>query len=183
MSSLRGDVVMTVYPSGFQRFGVCLRVAAKASTATGSAGIGVNLAAAIADEDEFDLLLEGGHIGDVRRRNAAPAKDADVGERVEIGQRDLPGLHAAHGQTRHRAMGLVGESAIVAVYVGDQVINEDPFEGAEVEGSAKSATPACASSGGPARRASRAPTSRSRTTRSRPADRHRRACHPRSPSR
>ena len=88
MSCLWRYVTVTVDARLFERFGVCLEVAAKASTATTSAATGVNLAAATADEHHFDLLLEGGHIGDVRRRDAAAAEHADMRELVEVGQSD-----------------------------------------------------------------------------------------------
>ena len=67
------------------------------------------------------------------RRDAAAAEDADVGELVEIGQSDLPGLHAAHGQAGHGAIRLVGERAEIGVDEGNQIVDEHALERAEVE--------------------------------------------------
>ena len=98
-----------------------------------AAAVGVKFTAAVADEHHLDLLLEGGQVGDIRHGDAAAAEDADVGELVEVGQGDLPGLHAAHGEAGHGPMGLVGQGAVVGINEGDQVVDQNPLESAEVE--------------------------------------------------
>ena len=59
-----------------------------------------------------------------------------MGELVEVGHRDRSGLHAAHRETRHGPMRLIGDSAEIGVDVGDQVVEEKVLEGAEVEAAA-----------------------------------------------
>src|ERR1035437_2494240 len=49
---------------------------------------GAILAASVTDEHDFDLLLEGVHVGDFRRSNAATAENADVRKLVEVRQGD-----------------------------------------------------------------------------------------------
>ena len=90
-------------------------------------------AAAVADEYQLDLLLETGRIVDIVRGDAAAAEEADVGELVEVLQGDLPGLHSAHGQAGHGAMGLIGERAEVGIDVGDQLVDENRLEWPDVE--------------------------------------------------
>ena len=115
----------------FERFRIGLGVAAEASAA--AAAIATQFTAAVADEHHLDLLLEGSHVGDVRRRDAAAAEDADVRELVEVGQRDRPGLHAAHGEAGHGAIRLIRQGAEVGINEGDQVVDQNPRESAEVE--------------------------------------------------
>ena len=125
-----------------------------------------NFAAAIADEHQLDLLLEGSHVGNIRWSDAAAAENADMGELVEVGQGDRSGLHAAHGEAGHGPMGLISQGAIGGINVGDQVVDEYLLEGAEVEAAPKAAAatghrgrrssrqqePAAAAAGGPPRR-------------------------------
>ena len=85
---------------------------------------GIQFAAAIAGKHEFDLLLERFQVGDVIRADAAATENADVRERVEVGQCDLLRLHSAHGKSSHRAMRLIRHRAIVGVNVGNQVVDE-----------------------------------------------------------
>ena len=107
------------------------------------------LLAAVADEQHLDLLLERRRVGQrgVVRRDAAAAEDPDVRELVEVGQGDLPRLHAAHRQPRHGAMRLVGERAIVGVDEGDQLLGHDLREGGEVEPRAARRGPSAAGGG------------------------------------
>ena len=107
MTGVGRHIEVTVDACRFQRFGIRLGVAAEAAAA--ASAIAAKFTAAVADEHHLDLLLEGGHVGDVRRGDAAAAEDADVGELVEVGQGDRPGLHAAHGQAGHGAMRLIGK--------------------------------------------------------------------------
>ena len=106
----------------FQSFGVGLRVAAKGSTSRVWA-IGVDFPATVADEHQFDLLLEGRHIGDVCRSDAATTENSDLRELVEIRQSDGPSLHAAHREPGHGAMGLIGNRPIRAIDPWYQVID------------------------------------------------------------
>jgi len=85
VSRLRRHVVVTVYAGRSERIGICLGIAAKASAAAALAVAGVNFAAAVADEHEFDLLFEGVHVGDVRCSDAATTENTDVGELFEVG--------------------------------------------------------------------------------------------------
>ena len=87
---------MTVYAGLLQSFGVSLRVAAEWSASRAASAIGIDFPASVADEHEFNLLLESRDVGDVGEGDAAAAKNADVGELVQVGQGDRAGLHAAH---------------------------------------------------------------------------------------
>src|SRR5208283_6247980 len=91
VSRLRRHVEDAVDASLFERLGVRLGVASEASAPAASAVGGVKFAAAVADEHDLDLLLEGGQIGDVRQGDAAAAEEADMGELVEVGQGDHSG--------------------------------------------------------------------------------------------
>ena len=57
-----------------------------------------------------------------------------------IGQSNRPRLHAAHRKTGHRPVGLVGNGAVVGIDIRNQVVNENPFESAEVESASTRAT-------------------------------------------
>src|SRR6185369_17425043 len=104
---------MSPYPGLLEGFCVCLRVAAERPAPRAIATVGgIHFTAAIADEDQFDLLLESRHVSDVRLSDAATAENADVGKLVEVSQGDRAGLHAAHGETGHRAMRLIGHRAV-----------------------------------------------------------------------
>ncbi len=60
-------------------------------------GRGAFLPDTVADKQHFDFLLESiAQVRDVRGGDAVAAEHADVREFVEVGQRDLFGLHAAH---------------------------------------------------------------------------------------
>ena len=89
--------------------------------------------AAVTDKDEFGFLFKGGHVRDVRQADAAAAENADVRESVEVGEGDYAGLHAAHGEAGHRAMGLIRYRAEICIDVGNEVVNEEVLEGGEVE--------------------------------------------------
>src|SRR5690348_11155089 len=104
VSRARRYVVVSVDTRLFESFGVRLRVAAEWSAVGARPAVGgVHLAAAVADKHQFDLFLEGRHVGDVRQSNAAAAEDANMGKLVEIRQGDGSSLHAAHRQTGHGA--------------------------------------------------------------------------------
>ena len=117
-------------------------VAAKASAAASS--IATKFKAAVADEQHLDLLLEGGQVGDIRHGDAAAAEDADVGELVEIGQSDLPGLHAAHGEAGHSPIGLISDRAEAGINEGNQVVDKHPFESAEIKAATSARAPPAA---------------------------------------
>ena len=103
------------------------------------------------------LRVEGG-----AAEAAAPAAEAaDVGEQVEVLERDLERLHAAHREPGHRAVLAVGDRAIGRVDHRDQVLDHHVLERAEHpaevrtrRGSLARARPAAAGrAAGPARRA------------------------------
>ena len=48
-------------------------------------------------------------------------------------QGDRLGLHSAHGQTGHGAMGLIGERAEVGIDVRDQFVDENRLEWIDIE--------------------------------------------------
>jgi hypothetical protein len=114
-------------PACFQRVGVRLGVAAEAATTA------TEFAAAVADEHQLDLLLETGRVVDIVQGDAPAAEEADVRELVEVLQGDRLGLHAAHGQAGHGAIGLIGERAEVGIDVGDQLVDENRLEGTDIE--------------------------------------------------
>ena len=128
---------MAVYAGLFQSFRIGLRIAAEGPPSRPISAIsGIHFAAAVADEHEFDVLLKGRHVRDIRYRDAAAAENADVRELVEVSQSDRSGLHAAHGEPGHRTMGLIRDGAIGAIHPGDQVVDEDPLKLGEVKHSA-----------------------------------------------
>ena len=111
---------------------------------------GAGFDAAVAEEDDFDLLFEGVHVGDFGGGDGAAAEEADVGECVEVREGDGMSDHAAHGEAGHGAMGLVGEGSESGVNVGDKVMDEDAIVGAGAEAAAKAtATAAAAATAGP----------------------------------
>ena len=114
---------------------------------------GAVFSASVAYEYDLDLLLEDVHVGDFRRGNAAAAEYTDVGELIKVGQGDRPGLHSTHGKTSHSPMGLIGKGAEVGINKGNQVVDKNPCESAEVESA--SAGTSDASRQGPACNAAR----------------------------
>ena len=137
MRRVRRLIEERVDASFLQRGDIRLGVAAETAAAD---AVGAEFAAAVADEDQLDLLFEACHVSDVGHGDAAAAENADVRKRVEMGQGDRLRLHAAHGKAGHRAMRLVGERAEVGVDVGDQIVDENLLERAEVEAAASAAS-------------------------------------------
>ena len=64
---------------------------------------------------------------------ARAAESADVGELVEVVQRDGERLHPAHRKTGHRAIRLIGKRAKVGVDVGNQLVAKHRLERTDVE--------------------------------------------------
>ena len=64
MRGLRRHIKMAIDASVFECFGVCFGITAKSTAASAPAlAARFDFAAPIADEHDFDLFLEGGHIG------------------------------------------------------------------------------------------------------------------------
>ena len=105
-------------------------IATKGTTAT---AIATQFAAAVADEYQLYLLFKTGRVVDIIHGDGAAAEETDVGEPIEIPQGNRLGFHSAHGQARHGAMRLVGERTEVGIDVGDQLVDENRLEGADVE--------------------------------------------------
>ena len=61
------------------------------------------------------------------------AEEAAVREEVLVLHADAAGLHAAHGETGHRAVLAVGEGAVAMVDVGDDVLCQQVFDERGVE--------------------------------------------------
>ena len=70
---------MSVDAALFDRLGICLRVTAEAHSTV------FELAAAITDKHQLDLLLEAGRIIDIFRADAAAAENTDIRKGVRIG--------------------------------------------------------------------------------------------------
>ena len=69
--------------------------------------------------------------GDAAEAPARPAEAADVGEQIEMLERDLERLHAAHGEPGHRPVLAVRDRAIGRVDHRDQVLDHHVLERAE----------------------------------------------------
>src|SRR5512133_3768334 len=80
------DVEVGVDPGLLERAGVHPGITAEARAPRAIAVL--ELAAAEADEQELDLLLESGRAGDILRADAATAEDAHLRERLRAGQGD-----------------------------------------------------------------------------------------------
>ena len=52
---------------------------------------------------------------------------------IEILQRDRFGFHSAHRQTGHGTIGLIGECSEIGIDIGDQLVNKNRLEGADIE--------------------------------------------------
>ena len=89
-------------------------------------------AAAVTQEDQFNLLLEVGDVGNGLGGDHAAAEDTDIGESIEVFGRDGAGLHAAHGEPSHGAMVAVGDGAKVPVDVRDDFLKEHLFKSGEL---------------------------------------------------
>src|SRR5579859_7016065 len=137
VSRVRRHIKVSVYARDLEGLRVCLGITAEARAIT------AQLSAAIAHEQHLYLLLKGGHIGDIRRSDTTTAENSDVGEFIEICESDLPGLHPTHGEAGHGSIGLIGERTEVGVNEGDQIIDENMLESAEVEATAPSGTASC----------------------------------------
>ena len=91
--------------------------------------IGVDVAgiltAATTGEHDLDLLPEARRVADVIRVDDAAAEESDVRKLVEILQRDDLGLHSAHREAGHAAMGLIGQRAEVRVDVRNQFADQN----------------------------------------------------------
>ena len=105
----------------------------------------LQFAAAKADEHELDLFPETRRLSNIFDTNAAAAEYADRGEHIGPGESDDPGLHTAHGESGHGPMGLICKGAEVGVNKGDQLVDKNLREAAEVK-------PASAGTGGATRR-------------------------------
>ena len=66
--------------------------------------------------------------------SARPAESADVAEQIQMPQRDLECLHAAHRESRHRPMVAIGDRAIRCVDHREQVADHHILKGAELAG-------------------------------------------------
>src|ERR1017187_7320068 len=91
------------------------------------------LAAAATTEHNFDLLLETGRVGDIRRSDNTAAQESDVRKCVKMFQGDAMGLHSAHGKADHAAMRLIGKRAEVGVNIWDQFVNKNRLESRDGE--------------------------------------------------
>src|ERR1041385_7353695 len=136
--SVGGFVEHAVDAGFFERRDVHFRIAAEGAAAD---AVGSQLAAAVTHKHEFHLLLEPGHVRNVRHRDAATTEDADVRERVQMRQGDRPRLHATHREPGHGAMRLVRYRSEVCVDEWNEVVDQHLFEGAEIE-AAKTCPPA-----------------------------------------
>src|SRR5579859_949295 len=125
-------IKITVYARGFEGLRVCLGITAEAGTIT------AQFSAAIADEHHLYFVLESNQVGNVCRSDASAAENADVGEFIEIGESDLPGLHPTHREAGHGSIGLIIERTEVGVNERDQIIDKNMLESAEVEAAASS---------------------------------------------
>ena len=126
MSCFRRDVEDTVDAGLFQRcrHSPLGRRQSRPSAAT----VATEFAAAKADEYQLYLLLETGRLVDIVHGECPAAEEADVGKLVEVRHGDRLGLHSAHGEAGHGAMGLIGERAEVGIDVGDQFVDENRLE-------------------------------------------------------
>src|ERR1041384_2720034 len=121
MRSLRRFVIVTVDASLFESGGI------------GPCGSGAAFEAAEAEEYDLRLFLERGQVGDFVCADASAAEQADMGELVQVGERDLMGLHAAHGKPGHGAIGWFGECAEIRVNKGNQLVYQAMLKVADVE--------------------------------------------------
>ena len=127
VAGLRRDVEAGVDAGLRERLGVLLGITPAPGT------IATQLGASVADKDQPVGLLEGFHVGDVGRCDAAAAEQPDVGEGVGFLQGDGLGLHASHGQAGHGPASLVGLGAEVCVDVRYQLVTEHGLERLDVE--------------------------------------------------
>ena len=94
MSRQRRDVEVRVDARRLESLDVGLggggvaSASASGAASAATAGGGIDFTASIADEHDFGLLLEGIQVGDVIRPDGAAAEDADMRERVEMGEGD-----------------------------------------------------------------------------------------------
>src|SRR5205085_9992090 len=127
-------VVVSVDTRFCEGFGVYLRISTeRPAVGAWSAVGGVNFTAAVTDEHKLYLLFEGSQVGNIRQGNAAATEDADIGELIQVGQSDSPGLHAAHREACHGAVRLIGKGAVVGINKRNQVVKQNMLESAEIE--------------------------------------------------
>jgi len=87
---------------------------------------------AVTYEEELDVFFEAFSVLHVFHRDGAATEESDVGELVEVPERNCFCLHAVHGKTGHGSVWLIGQSAKIGI-ARNLFFGKYRFEMADIE--------------------------------------------------